>query len=475
MADRGLGKIVPVILCGGAGTRLWPVSRANNPKQFHALTGTQTLLQQTAQRVAGADFAEPIIVTGEEHRFRVAEQMREIGMYATIVLEPERRDSCAAVVAAAAVAARGDGGAIMLVLAADHAIGETQRFHDAIHRAVPAAAAGYIVTFGVQPSEPATGYGYIRPGPELTDHPGVRAVGAFVEKPDADTAAAHLRDGYLWNSGNFLFRARTMLDTAERLVPEIAGPVLQSVEQANIDLDFLRLEPEAFRRARAASLDYAIMEACDRTAVVTTDFNWSDVGSWDAVWRLTDKDAKANASTGPAIFRNASNNLVFAPETLAVVIGLDNMIVVVNGDAVLISSRAGLAELKSVVEGIGHDRHGAVATRHADYRPWGAFWRIDRGARYQVKRIAVRPGGRVSLQRHKHRSEHWVVVSGVATVTIGDDTFELLANQSTYIPAGSVHRLENRTDQPLELIEVQSGDYLGEDDIERLDDVYGRD
>ncbi|MEJ1157936.1 mannose-1-phosphate guanylyltransferase/mannose-6-phosphate isomerase [Prosthecomicrobium sp. N25] len=469
-----MAEIIPVVLCGGSGSRLWPASRDSYPKQFLALSGPDSLFQATLRRVAGVGFGPPVVVTGADYRFLVAEQMRAIGAEGDIVLEPLRRDSCAAIAAAAEIAARRDPAALVLVLAADHAIPDRDAFLAHVERGRAAAEAGRIVTFGIRPDRPATGYGYIRPGAELAGAPGVHAIAAFVEKPDAATAERYLADGYLWNSGNFLFAARVFLDELARLAPGIAGPVGEAVAGAARDLDFLRLEPAAFARSVAKSVDYAVMEKTERAAVVPSDFGWSDIGSWSSLWDLAAKDADGNAAVGEAVFVGARNCYVSSPDMLTAVIGLEDTVVVTTKDAVLVSARGRAEEVKTVVARLAAE-HREEATQHRmSYRPWGSFESIDRGLRYQVKRITVRPGGKLSLQSHVHRSEHWVVVSGTARVTVGDEVRLLTENQSIYIPLGALHRLENPGHIPLEIIEVQSGSYLAEDDIVRHEDIYHR-
>lgn len=466
--------LIPVVLCGGSGSRLWPASRDSYPKQFLSLMGRESLFQATLLRVTGPDFGQPLVVTGEDYRFLVAEQMRTIGCAGDIVLEPMRRDSCAAIAAAAEIAVRRDPEAVVLVLAADHAIPDRDAFLAHVRRGLEAALAGRIVTFGMRPDKPATGYGYIRPGAALAEAAGVHRIEAFVEKPDAATAARHVEAGYLWNSGNFLFSARVFLDELDRLGPSIGGPVRAAVEGARCDLDFLRLDAEAFSRATARSIDYAVMEKTDRAAVVPSDFAWSDIGSWASLWELAERDGEGNAAVGKAVFLGTRNAFVHAPDILTAVIGLEDVVVVTTKDAVLVTARDRTEEVKTIVGQLAADKR-IEATQHTmSYRPWGSFESIDAGTRYQVKRISVRPGGKLSMQSHMHRSEHWIVVSGTARVTLGDEVRLVTENQSIYVPLGSVHRLENPGHIPLELIEVQSGSYLGEDDIVRCEDVDDR-
>jgi mannose-1-phosphate guanylyltransferase/mannose-6-phosphate isomerase len=467
--------IVPVIMCGGAGTRLWPVSRESMPKQFVSLVGPGSTFQQVLARISDPDlFARPIVITNADFRFVVAEQLRERGVEADIVLEPTRRDSGPAVAVAAVLAAERDRDALVLVLAADHVVRKPDEFRQACRHAAAVAAAGRIVTFGIEPTHPATNYGYIRPGEKLNGA-SVLAVEAFVEKPDAATAASYVADRYLWNSGNFLFHATTMLNEIERFEPTMAEAAKAAVSGLTRDLDFLRLAAEPFARAPKKSIDYAVMERTTLAAVIPTDIGWSDVGSWSTVWDLLDHDEAGNATEGPVVLLDSRNNLVRSEDSmLTTVVGLDDVIVVSTADAVLVSSRAKAEQVKTLVEHLkAHNQRAAVEHRRI-YRPWGYYQDVDIAPRYKVKRIVVKPGCKLSLQKHFHRSEHWVVVKGTAEITLGNDVRSVHENESIYIPIGSVHRLANPGKIPLELIEVQVGSYLGEDDIVRLDDVYGR-
>lgn len=465
--------IVPVVLCGGSGSRLWPASRDSRPKQFLALTGDDSLFQETLKRVSGPDFDNPIVVTGQDYRFLVAEQLRQVGVTGDIVLEPCRRDSCAAIAAAAHLAVARDPDAAMLVLAADHAIPDVAAFLDHVRRGGAAAEAGRIVTFGMHPSRPATGYGYIHPGPALAQ-PGVHAIAAFVEKPNAETAEAYVAAGYLWNSGNFLFKAQVFLDELDRLAPEIGRPVGEAVAAAHRDLDFLRLDAAAFGLAVAKSVDYAVMEKTALAAVVPSDFSWSDVGAWGAIWELAEKDADGNAAHGDAAFLDARNSYVHSPDRLTAVVGLDDVVVVTTRDAVLVVAREQAEKVKAMVGRLTAAGRKEATENPQVFRPWGSYDSIDAGPRHQVKRITVDPGCKLSLQSHFHRAEHWVVVSGTARITIDDEVGVYSENQSVYIPLGATHRLENPGRIPLDLIEVQSGSYLGEDDIVRYEDIYNR-
>jgi mannose-1-phosphate guanylyltransferase/mannose-6-phosphate isomerase len=438
------------------------------------LVGPDSTFQQVLARIADAElFDKPIIITNSDFRFVVAEQVRERGIEADIVLEPMRRDSGPAVTVAALLAAKRDPDAIVLVLAADHVIRKPDEFRAACRQAADAAAQGQIVTFGIAPTHPATSYGYIRPGAALGGT--VRAVEAFVEKPDAATAAGYVADNYLWNSGNFLFQAATMLSEIERFEPDMAAAAKEAVAGIRHDLDFLRLAAEPFARAPKKSIDYAVMERTRRAAVVPADLGWSDVGSWSAVWDVLDRDQDGNSIQGPAVVLDSRNSLVRSDESLlTTVVGLDNVVVVATEDAVLVASREKSEGVKALVEQLKAQNRQAAIEHRRIYRPWGYYQDIDLADRYRVKRIVVKPGSKLSLQKHFHRSEHWVVVKGIAEVTLGDEVRSVHENESIYIPLEGVHRLANPGRIPLELIEVQVGSYLGEDDIIRLDDVYGR-
>jgi mannose-1-phosphate guanylyltransferase/mannose-6-phosphate isomerase len=467
--------VVPVILCGGAGTRLWPVSREKMPKQFVPLIGTSSTFQQVLDRVTREGlFAPPMIITNSEFRFVVAEQSRARGVKATIILEPQRRDSAAAIAAAAELAIKSDPGAILLVVAADHLIPNSEEFADACRAALPAAAAGSIVTFGVKPTYPASSYGYIRAHASQDGSP-VCKVEAFVEKPDTATAARYVADGYLWNSGNFMFRAEVMLRELGRLEPDIRKAAKTAVDNLTSDLDFYRLAEGAFSQAPKKSIDYAVMERTALAAVLPVTFRWSDVGSWNAVWEAQPQDPSGNVIEGPAEVINTRNSLIRSEETvLTTVIGLEGVIVIVTSDAVLVVAQQHAERVKDLVEQLKLKNRTEALEHRRVYRPWGFYQSADSGSRYQVKRICVNPGGRLSLQKHFHRSEHWVVVRGVAEVTIGEEVRLYHENESAYVPIGAVHRLANPGKIPLELIEVQVGSYLGEDDIMRLEDVYQR-
>jgi mannose-1-phosphate guanylyltransferase/mannose-6-phosphate isomerase len=468
-------SIIPVLMCGGAGTRLWPISRESMPKQFVPLIGQRSTFQQVIERVSNSDlFARPIIITNTEFRFLAAEQLRECGVEADIVLEPSRRDSGPAVAVAAALAAERDPQALVLVLAADNDIRKRDEFMLACEQAAAAAAEGRIVTFGIRPSHPATNYGYIRPGRQLNGGT-AQVVDAFVEKPDAATAANYVADNYLWNSGNFMFRASVMLGEIERFEPVMAACAKAAVADRTRDLDFLRLADGPFAEAPKKSIDYAVMEHTKLAAVVPGDFGWSDVGNWSAVWDILGHDINGNATDGPVVILNSRNSLVRSDESvLTTVIGLDDIVVVATGDAVLVAARDQTEDVKALVERLKIENRREAIEHRRIYRPWGYYQCVDAGTRFQVKRIVVKPGAKLSLQKHVHRAEHWVVVRGTAETTVDGDVRTIHENESIYVPIGSKHRLANPGKIALELVEVQVGSYLGEDDIVRFDDVYAR-
>ncbi len=468
-------RIIPLLLAGGTGTRLWPVSRDAMPKQFLPLVGERSTYQQALARVSDAGlFAPPIVMTSDAFRFFSRRQAEELGIDATIALEPTRRDSGPAIAAGAALALAREPGAIVLALAADHVILDPELFLAACRAGRDAAAAGHIVTFGIRPTAPKTGYGYIRRGPAL-GIAGVHAVAAFVEKPDAATAARYVAEGYLWNSGNFMFRADALLGELERLAPAMARAVTQAVAGAATDLGFVRLDADAFGSAPRISIDYAVMEKTDRAAVVEGLFRWSDIGSWDAVLEVSPRDEAGNALSGPALALDVGNSIIHAERQLTAVVGLKDVIVVTTPDAVLVLPRHRAEDVKALVAQMQAQGRSEARDHRRCYRPWGHYESVDAGERFQVKRIVVSPGGKLSLQKHMHRAEHWVVVRGTAEVTIGDELRTVHENESVYIPIGAVHRLANPGRIALELIEVQTGSYLGEDDIVRLEDVYRRD
>ncbi|MDX6807282.1 mannose-1-phosphate guanylyltransferase/mannose-6-phosphate isomerase [Terrihabitans rhizophilus] len=467
-------KIVPVILCGGAGARLWPASRESRPKQFIALVGERSSFQEAVLRVQDPElFAKPLIVANADHRFLVAEQLEALGVAADVLLEPARRDSGPAIAAAAHLVHSRDPHAVLLTLAADHLVERPDLFRAACETALPAAMAGRIVVFGVEPSSPATGYGYIRP--ETDEGPGgLNPVAEFVEKPDAETAARYVADGYMWNSGNFLFSASAMLEDYAEFEPDSAAAVEEAVRGIEGDLGFLLLAREPFLAVVPKSIDYSVMERSARVSVVPVDCGWSDIGTWGAIWDASQKDARGNVTRGTVELVGSENCIAISDRPVLALAGMKDLVVVVDDDAVMVANRGDADGVKSIV---GHlrDRKYAQASAHArGYRPWGFYQSLDSGGRFQVKRIVVKPGGTLSLQKHYHRAEHWVVVRGTAEVTIGDERKIISENESTYIPQGAMHRLRNPGKIDLEVIEVQTGSYLGEDDIERFEDIYGR-
>jgi mannose-1-phosphate guanylyltransferase/mannose-6-phosphate isomerase len=447
------------------------LSRESYPKQFLPLVEDISMLQATWRRVAPLAGRRPIVVANQEHRFMAAEQLREMGAEpSAILLEPVGRNTAPAIAVAALEAMRDGEDALLLVLPSDHVIRDEAAFHAVVQAALPAAREGRLVTFGIVPTAPETGYGYI----QAAAGEGVRPVAQFVEKPDRQTAERYLASGaYFWNSGMFLFRASRYLQELQRWQPAMLAACRQALDEARRDTDFVRLQAERFATCPSDSIDYAVMEKTDAAAVIALDAGWNDVGSWAALWEATPQDAEGNAHHGDVIALNCRNTYAHASRLVAM-IGLDDVVVVDTDDALLIAHRDQVQQVKDVVGKIkGSGRTHAVTHRKV-YRPWGAYDSIDNGERFQVKRITVKPGGALSLQMHHHRAEHWIVVSGTAKVTRGDETILLAENQSTYIPLGVVHRLENPGRLPLELIEVQSGSYLGEDDIVRFEDVYGR-
>lgn len=475
-------SVVPVILSGGTGTRLWPMSRELHPKQLLPLRGEMSLLQETAWRVAGPGLEPPVIVSSEAHRFVVAEQLRTIGIRPrTILLEPAGRNTAPAI-AAAAMLLRDDPDALMLVCPADHSISKPDAFRTAVSMAAEVAAQGYLVTFGIPATGPETGYGYIRATTPLdvaegkTDpSPRPSRVGEFVEKPSVEVARKLLDEGgWSWNSGMFLFPPRLFLDELSRLAPDITSSVSAAVDNAEPDLDFVRLGAAEFEHSPAISVDKAVMEHTDRAAVVRAEFGWDDVGSWSSLWRMGDQDPAGNVLVGDVVDEGSSNCYVRSDGALVTTLGLEDTIVVATADAVLVADKSHDQQVKDVVEKLkGYGRSEATAPRVV-YRPWGTYEAVDAGPGYQVKHITVRPGHQLSLQTHSYRAEHWVVVSGTADVVRGDDRLTLRERMSIDVPVGCLHRLGNPGPETLHLIEVQTGPYLGEDDIVRFEDAYGR-
>ncbi|HDS1674765.1 mannose-1-phosphate guanylyltransferase/mannose-6-phosphate isomerase [Stenotrophomonas forensis] len=463
--------IVPVILSGGSGTRLWPLSREAYPKQFLPLVGDDTMLQATWKRVAAIAGKAPIVVANQEHRFMAAEQLRECNVQPqALILEPVGRNTAPAIAIAALQVLAGNDDALLLVLPSDHVVRNEKAFHAAVAQAAVAADAGKLVTFGIVPTAPETGYGYIK----AAAGEGARGVERFVEKPDLATAEGYVASGeYFWNSGMFLFKASRYLQELEKLQPAILAACREALAKAARDSDFVRLDADAFAASPSDSIDYAVMEKTGDAAVVALDAGWNDVGSWSALWDVSDKDADGNACHGDVIALDCRNSYAYGNRLIAMV-GLEDVVVVETDDAVFVGHKDRVQDVKAIVGQIKRDGRSEAAAHRKVYRPWGAYDSIDNGARFQVKRITVKPGATLSLQMHHHRAEHWIVVSGTAEVTRGDDVILLTENQSTYIPLGVTHRLKNPGKLPLELIEVQSGSYLGEDDIVRFEDQYGR-
>lgn len=469
-------NLYPVILSGGSGSRLWPLSRGLFPKQLLALAGENSLIQDTVLRTQAVDCQAPIIICNAEHRFLIAEQMRAANTTAArIVLEPTGRNTAPAVAAAAVMVAERDPAGIMLVMPADHIVRNRTKFAAAVADAMEAAERGYLVTFGITPSAPETGYGYVQRGAALEKLAGTFAVKRFVEKPDAATAASYIAAGdYSWNSGMFVFKASAFLEELGKLEPEMLANCRSAIAQGKPDLDFFRLAPEPFQACKSISIDYAVMERTSRAAVVPVEMGWSDIGSWESLWDTAAQDEAGNVIKGDVLHHGARNSYLRSEGPMVAAVGLEDVVIVAMTDAVLVSHKSASQDVKRIVEQLEKSGRELHTTHRKVYRPWGSYEGIDNGEKYQVKHIIVNPGAKLSLQMHHKRAEHWIVVSGVAQVTCDDKVFPLKENQSTYIPLGAKHRLENTGSEPLHLIEVQSGSYLGEDDIVRFEDTYGR-
>lgn len=467
-------QIIPAILCGGVGSRLWPVSRALYPKQLLPLLSDKTMLQETVARVSDpAHFSAPIMLCNADHRFLIAAQLQEAGAsHGGIILEPAGRNTAPAVALAALHADAPDS--LLLVLSADHLIAKPAALRDAVAKAAVAAKDGHLVTFGIEPNHPSTGYGYIRVGAGETA-PGIHPVDQFVEKPDLPTAKAFLADGgYRWNAGMFLFRADRYLEELERHAPDILAACRRAMSAAVVDLDFVRPDEAAFLACRSDSIDYAVMEKSDRTAVVPCDLGWSDIGSWAQLWEVGDKDTAGNVLQGDAMLHEASGCYIRSEDKLVAAVGVSDLVIVSTPDAMLVTRKDCAQDVKYIVDQLKAEGREEHNTGQRCYRPWGFYEGIHIGDRHQVKHICVNPGAALSLQMHHHRAEHWIVVKGTARVTRDDEVLLLTENQSTYIPLGATHRLENPGKVPLSMVEVQSGSYLGEDDIVRFEDVYNR-
>ncbi|QJE73267.1 mannose-1-phosphate guanylyltransferase/mannose-6-phosphate isomerase [Aerophototrophica crusticola] len=476
MARQG-ARIIPVLMSGGSGSRLWPLSRERYPKQLLPLCGERTMVQETALRVHGPAFADPIVVCNQEHRFAVAEQLRAVGVSPRhLVLEPAGRNTAPALAVAAALAVEADPEALVLALPADHAVLDVPAFHEVVAKAAALAGHGYIVTFGIRPAGPHTGYGYIQVGAAFDGHEGVHVLERFTEKPCRAVAEEYVAGGrHLWNSGILLAPAALLLAELERFEPAVPAATGQALMRAARDLDFLRLDPAAFAAAPSVSIDIAVMERTDRACVIPCDLGWTDVGSWSALWDIASKDADGNVTLGDVMLVDSRDTYVRTTDgKLVAAVGLESAVVVVTEDAVLVAAKDRVEEVKQVVTRLKADDRREHLEHKRVYRPWGYYQSVHDGSGFQVKRITVYPGRSLSLQYHHHRSEHWVVVDGEAIVTVGDEVRTIRANESVYIPREAVHRLENLGPAELHLIEVQTGSYLGEDDIVRLADHYGR-
>lgn len=470
MSDAARNRIYPVVLSGGSGTRLWPLSREHFPKQLLCMAGENTLLQQTVSRLDGLDgVADPIFVCNEEHRFLVAEQVRQIARTPIeIILEPAGRNTCPAATLAALALARIDREALMLLMPADHVVKDTAVFQQAVRAAIPLAQQDHLVTFGIVPTAPETGYGYIRKGDNYR-------VAAFVEKPTAATAARYVADGnYLWNSGMFLVKVSAWLGETERHCPDILAACRSAIDAGAHDGEFRRLAKAEFLACRSDSIDYAVMERTDRAAVVPLEAGWSDVGAWSSLWQVLQRDGDGNVIQGDVLAHDTRNSMVVSQHRLVAVVGLDGVVIIETPDAVLITRKDRAQDVKVIVDKLKTERRTEHVMHRRVYRPWGWYEGMDQGERFQVKRLMLKPNAAISLQMHHHRAEHWIVVKGTARVTRDNEVLLLSENESTYIPIGMRHRLENPGAIPLEIVEVQSGSYLGEDDIVRFEDRYNR-
>jgi len=475
MAKNKIEKnMIPVILSGGSGSRLWPLSRSMYPKQFLAMNSDYSMFQETLRRLDGLNHKAPIVICNADHRFLAAEKLRELGTIPqSIILEPMGRNTAPAIAVAALAALETSDDPILLILPADHTIKDTNHFHSAIKKAESLARDGALVTFGIVPHQPHTGYGYIKRSADETN--GGYNVAEFVEKPDQNTAAKFLKSGdYLWNSGMFMFRASRFLAELEKFTPDVLRYAKLAFEAAAEDFDFLRLDAEKFAKCPSISIDYAVMEHTSDARVIPLDAGWSDIGSWSSLWDVCTKDDNGNSLTGDTIAEDTRNCYVMSENKLVATVGVDNLIIVDTKDAVLVAHKDKSEDVKNIVNKLKSLNRPETALHREVYRPWGKYDSIGNGDRDQVKRITVNPGAKLSKQMHHHRAEHWIVVKGSARVTRGEETFMVNENESTFIPIGTIHALENPGVIPLEMIEVQSGSYLGEDDIVRFEDKYGR-
>lgn len=462
-------SLYAVVIAGGSGTRLWPISRAQRPKQFLRLYGDQTMLQSTFLRLSDLDICSSITICNQEHRFFVAEQLKEINQDSSIILEPSGRNTAPAI-ALAAFSVKEDP--LLLVLSADHLIQDKVEFTRAINEAVPLANKGKLVTFGVTPSNPNTGYGYIKKGESIGSG---FAIDSFHEKPSLEVAEGFLNsDDYLWNSGTFLFKASKYLDELKKFQPKIYEACKKAIENKTNDLDFIRVSEEIFNKCPKDSIDYAVMENTDDGVVIEMDAGWNDIGSWSSIWDVSEHDKNSNAILGDVMTHNTSNSYIRSDNGLVAAVGVDNLVIISTKEVFLVAKKSRSQDLTKIIDKLKNEERPEWKLHREVHRPWGKFDSVDNGFRYQVKRITVKPGAKLSIQKHHHRAEHWIVVQGTAKVTKGDETFLLSVDQSTYIPLGTIHSLENPGEIDLELIEVQTGSYLGEDDIVRYEDIYGR-